>query len=94
MNENTSTTRGDIEEDILEQVGNEIQETIFLHAPQSWSQKKRDALEESVLAETRMILDSLSTTELQSAGALRMHIGRVIAETKRLIHQGGVRTTL
>jgi hypothetical protein len=90
MNENYTATRGDIEDDILEQVGNEIQEAILLHAPESWSQEKRDAIEESVLAETQMILDALSTTELQSDAALQRHIGRVIAETRRLIHQGGV----
>jgi hypothetical protein len=87
----TSATRSEFESDILQQVRCEVQEAILLAAPKSWSREKCEAVEESVLAETQMILDALSTTELQSAGALRTHIGRAIAETKRLVHQGGVR---
>lgn len=89
----TSVSRSEFESDILQQVRCEVQETILLTAPKSWSREKCEAVEQSVLAETQMILDALSSTELQSAGALRMHIGRAIAETKRLVHQGGVRTT-
>jgi hypothetical protein len=86
-------SRGEIESDILQQVRDEVWEAIVLHAPQSWSQARREAVEESVLAETRLVLDALSTNELRSSGALRSHIGRAIDETKRLIRQGGVRTT-
>lgn len=91
--EATAPSRSEIESDILQHVRNEIQEAIHLYTPESWSQERREAVEESALADTRMILDALSINELQSAGALRTHIGRSIAETKRLIHQGGVRTT-
>jgi hypothetical protein len=83
--------RDEIESDIIQQLREEVQETILHHAPQSWSLESREAVEESVLADTRMILDALSTSELQSAGALRMHIGRARSEAKRLVHQGGVR---
>jgi hypothetical protein len=75
----------------MEQVRYQVQEAIFLTAPESWSRETREAVEETVLAETRMILDALSATELQSAGALQSHISRAIAETKRLVHVGGVR---
>lgn len=88
-----AASRSEIESDVLQQVRDEVQEAILLHAPQSWKQKRREAVEESVLAETQMILDALSTKELGSMGALRSHIGRAIDETKRLIRQGGVRTT-
>jgi hypothetical protein len=86
----TSASRSEFESDILQQVRSEVQEAILLTVPKSWSREKCEAVEESVVAESRMILDALSTSELQSAGALRMHIGRAIAETKRLVHQGGV----
>ena len=91
MNENQIITRGEVESDIMQQVRYEVQEAILLTAPDSWSHENRDAVEETVLAETRMTLDALSATELQSAGALPSHISRAIAETKRLIHVGGVR---
>ena len=89
-----AASRHEIESDILQQVREEVQDAILFHAPQSWKQDRREAVEESLLAETRMILDALSTNELGSTGALRFHIGRAIDETKRLIRQGGVRTTL
>jgi hypothetical protein len=89
--ETTLVGRNEFESDILQQVRHEVQEVILSNAPESWSREKREAVEETVLADTRMILDALSTTELQSVGALRTHNSRVIAETKRLIQQGGVR---
>jgi hypothetical protein len=87
-----AASRHEIESDILQRVREEVQEAILVHAPQSWKQDRREAVEENVLAETRMILDALSTKELGSTGALRTHIGRAIDETKRLIRQGGVKT--
>ncbi len=89
-----AASRSEIEADIVQQVREEVQEAILLHAPKSWKQERREAVEESVLAESRMILDALSTKELVSTGALLSHIGRAIDETKRLIRQGGVRMTL
>jgi hypothetical protein len=84
--------RHEIETEIIQQVREEVQEAILLHAPQSWKQDRREAVEENVLAESRMILDALSTNELGSTGALRSHIGRAIDEAKRLIRYGGVKT--
>jgi hypothetical protein len=92
MNQNQPPARSEIEADIVQQIQNEIQEAILLHAPESWSDEKCAAVEESALDNTRVILDALSTKELQSAGALRSHIAQAIADTKRMIHQGGVRT--
>jgi len=88
-----AASRSEIESEILQQVREEVQEAILLHAPQSWTQAKREAVEESVLAESRLVIEALSTNELGSTSALRSHIGRAIDETKRLIRQGGVRTT-
>lgn len=90
MNEDTTVTRGEIEAFILQQIQNEIRDAILLNAPESWSQEKRDAVADSVMDNTRLVLAALSTNELQSAGALRSHIAQVIADTKRIIHQGGV----
>lgn len=87
----TSASRSEFESDILQQVRCEVQEAILLTAPKSWSREKCEAVEESVVAESRMILDALSTSELQSSRALQSHISRAIAETKRLIHSGGAR---
>jgi len=89
--ETTSVSRSEFESNILQDVRYEVQEAIIRSAPESWSQERREAVEESVLSESRMILDALSTIELQSAGALQTHIGRAIAEAKRLVHLGGVR---
>ena len=89
--ESISASRSEFESDILQQVRSEVHDTILLAAPKSWSREGRDAVEESVLAETRMILDALTGTELQSAGALRIHIGRAIAEVTRLVRSGGGR---
>jgi len=36
---------------------------------------------------------AMSTPEIQSPGALRMHISRAMSETKCRIHRGGVRRT-
>lgn len=90
MNDNQTITRGEIEADIVQQVQNEIQEAILHHAPESWTPENRDAVQETILDHTRLVLDALRTNELQSAGALRSHIAQAIADTKRLIRQGGV----
>jgi hypothetical protein len=86
----TPAVRDESQADILQQVQNEIEETLSQHAPQSWSEEQFEDVQEDVLDHTRMVLDALSMTELQSAGALRTHVAQAIAETKRLIHQGGV----
>jgi hypothetical protein len=93
-NDNQTITRGDIETDIIEQLQNEIQEIILHHAPESWSQEHREAIEESILDHSRMVLGALSSNELQSESALQRHIAQAIAGTKSLIHRGGVRRTL
>jgi len=92
MNENQTITRDQLEDDIVQQVENEIQEALLLHAPTTWADERLDAIEEEVLDHTRLVLDALSTDELQSAGALIAHIAQAVADTKRLIHQGGAQS--
>ncbi len=94
QSEATPANRAEVESDILRQVRDYIQETIRLCTPESWSQQRRKAIEESVLTDTRLVLDALSTTEIQSKAALRMHIDNAVSETKRLIRQGGFLTQL
>ena len=76
-----------LEDDILQQVGNEIQETLLLHAPENWSDERLEAIEEEVVQNTRAALDTLSTEELQSPGVLRLHIAQAVADAKKLIHE-------
>jgi hypothetical protein len=74
-------------EDITQQVRNEIEDTLLMHAPDHWQEEELDRIEENVLSHTRQVVDALSTSELQSAGALDRHIEQAVAETKRLIHE-------
>jgi hypothetical protein len=89
MNENQPTTRAELESDVLDQITGEVRQAILFHSPQSWTQKSRDAVEASVLDHSRLVLDALSTQELQSEGALQSHIAQAVADTKRIIRQGG-----
>jgi hypothetical protein len=88
MNENHAITRDEIESDIVQQVRNEIQEVLLLHAPPTWPDDRLDDIEKQVLDHTRLVLDALSANELQSAGALQSHIVQAVAEVKRLIRTG------
>jgi hypothetical protein len=94
LEQDAIVTKGDsrdqIESDIIHQVRNEIQQTILLHVPDSWSDDRCDAVEESALDHTRHVLAALSNSEVQSAGALQIHIAQAIAETKSIIRTGGV----
>ena len=92
MNEDTSTTRTEIEADILQQVQNEIEEVLLLHAPTTWADERLEAIEQKVLDHTRLVMEALSTNELRSPGALRTHIAQAVADAKRIIRQGGLGT--
>jgi len=93
MNENNITTRSfrdQLEAASLQQISNEVEDTLLMQAPEDWSDEQCEGVEERVLDHTRLVLSALSTLELRSSGALRTHICQAIAETKRLIHLGGV----
>jgi hypothetical protein len=73
--------------DIVQQVENELDDTLSMHAPLHWQDVELDAIAAEAVAHTRLVLEALSATELQSPGALDRHIAQAVAETKRLIHE-------
>ena len=79
--------RAAIEDDILQQVGHEVQEALLMYAPEQWTDEDLDAIEEKVTKHTRLVMAALTTDEIQSAGALRRHIANAIADAKKLIHE-------
>ena len=89
MNEN-HITREQLESDIVQQVQNEVDDTLLMHAPTTWSDERLDEIEENILDHTRLVLDTLSTDELRSPGALQYHIVLATAQTKRIIRMGRV----
>jgi hypothetical protein len=86
------TTREQIESDILHQVRNEIQEALLRHASASWPDERLDEIEEEVLAHIRLVVESLSDSELKSSGASAKHLDQAVAEKMRLIRSGARRS--
>ena len=72
--------------DVIERVQSAIQEELEA-APQSLTEERREAIEEQVLAHTRLLLDALSVDEMLSEGALFSHIANARFDVSRLIHQ-------
>jgi hypothetical protein len=81
------TYREQATQNIIQQVSNEIEDTLLHHAPLQWQDEALEAIEEEVLRHTRFILDAIATSELNWPGALRLHIANGVADTKRLIHE-------
>ena len=81
----TPAGRRKIVADILQQVRNEVQQTLLLDAPESWADEQLDQIEKQVLEDTRFSLAAVTTDELQSGSALRIHTTRAVAETLSLI---------
>ena len=90
MNLNTSNDRQrrrdqmttDIVGRVLEAVKEELGD-----APVSLSREEREAIESSVLAHTRLVVDALGTQEMQSERALLSHVSNARQETNRLIRE-------
>ena len=83
---NTSKTqREQWESDVVQQVRNEVQETILLHSPGNWSNEQCEKIEESIMAHTKNVVSALATSELMSADALKDQIETAVAKTKLLI---------
>jgi hypothetical protein len=77
--------RSGFESDLMQQVRNEVQDTILFHAPQNWSDERCEDVENTVMNETRTVVSALSTQELRSSTALQHNINTAVAETmKRL----------
>jgi hypothetical protein len=91
MNEN-HITRDQLESDIVQQVRNEVDDALLQYAPTTWSEERLDEIEKHVLNHTQLVLDALSTSELQSQGALQTHICHAIAEAKRIIRMDAAGT--
>jgi hypothetical protein len=53
--ETNSASRSEFESDILNRGRSEVQEAILHTAPESWSRDRCEAVEEAVLADTRLI---------------------------------------
>ncbi len=85
----TFASRSEMESDILHQVRNAAQEVLLHHAPLKWPDERLEVIEEIVLDHTKIDLAALSTNELRSPGALRTYIAQAVADTKRLIRNGG-----
>ncbi|MGJ5818791.1 hypothetical protein [Paludibaculum fermentans] len=88
---NLEGRRNQLAADVLQQVGNQVQATLLLHAPATWSDDRLDGIELQVLERTRLALDKLSDDDIQSASALQLQIAKAVAETERLVSAGGVR---
>lgn len=87
MPNTTASIRETAEADIIQQVTNEVQDTIRLWAPEDWSSEQCDEVEETVLAHTRTVVSALSTNELRSSAALYMHVYSAVAATINLIQE-------
>jgi hypothetical protein len=89
--EEQTISRKEFTADIIQQVQNEVQNTLLHSAPLEWKDEELEQIEEQVLDHTRIVLDALSIGELQSRGALDRHIEQANAETMRLIHDRSAR---
>jgi len=76
--------RQEVTDDIIDRVRDAIREE-FADAPDSFRREELDNIEESLLAHTRLVMDTLSFEEMQSEGALLSHIANARYETNRLI---------
>ena len=82
----TYTARQSIEADLIQQVANEIEDTLILHAPDHWPDETCDEIERQVLDQTRTNMTAQTTSELQLPGTLRQHISTAVETTKRLCY--------
>ena len=86
QNTNTKTNQRDRwESDVLQQVQNEIDDALLLHAPDDWTDEQLGQIETIVLDHTRSLLHDLSMDELRTEVVLKKHIESACAETMRLI---------
>jgi hypothetical protein len=86
--QNTNTTQAEresFEADVVQQVRSEVQETILIHAPATWSDQQCEEIEENIMAHTKNVVSGLPTSELMSADALQHVIETAVAKTKLLI---------
>jgi len=78
-------TKRQTEADIIQQIQNEVQETLLHNAPAHWRDQQLDAIETKVLGNSRLALATFSAKELVSPGTLKLHIEMAVADTKQRI---------
>jgi hypothetical protein len=81
----SKTQRERSESDVLQQVQNEIDDALLLHAPDDWTDEQLGQIETIVLDHTRSLLHDLSIDELRTEVVLKKHIDGAFAETMKLI---------
>ena len=72
--------------DIIERVQSAIRDELMF-APSSLTDEDRAAIEDQLLSHTRLIVDALSTEEMNSEGALLSHIANARWDATRLIRE-------
>jgi hypothetical protein len=80
-----ATKREQTEANIIQQIQNEVQETLLHHAPAHWRDQQLDRIEAEILGDSRSALASLSAQELVSPDTLKRYVELAVAETKRRI---------
>ena len=78
------TKRETLTADITQQVRCYVQDELAL-APEEMAIETLEEIEETVMGQTRLILDSLTSEELTSEGAMVLHIQNAVDDTRRLI---------
>jgi hypothetical protein len=78
--------RKEMTDDIIQRVRDAVQEKLA-DAPDPFRSDDLDAIEDTVLAHTRQVVDALSIEEMGSEGALLSHIANARWETQRLMRE-------
>lgn len=72
--------------DIIQQIRNAVQDELA-GAPASFAFEELERIEESVISETRRVIDELSFEEMQSEAALAFHIANARFDTNRRVNK-------
>ena len=70
--------------DTMQQIRNEIQHTLLLHAPERWTDERLDEVEQIVMGATRRRLGDLSLRQLFASGTTGQQIWVAVSHTKEL----------
>lgn len=78
--------RNETTDDIIQQVRDAVRDELA-DAPESFRREGLEAIEETVLAHTHLVVAALGFEELQSEGSLLSHIANARVETNSLIRE-------
>jgi len=70
--------------DIMQQVRNEVQHTLLLHAPELWTDERLDEVEAIVMGATRRRLGELSLQQLFASWTTGQQIWVAVSHTTEL----------